>query len=470
MGRKKTRASIAIPDGDGGMIPLSDRRFERGEFLDSREFDPPEADTWLQYLSREASRRGLQCSGISQIDTKENSGSYTIRSPGPNPKQEMVIVWERKKKGSLLVRPRVAGQPEFDRILANELLDEATTLCRAGVKERVYCVGYIEYSGLPWRGEHWLGPAMRLGRPPAEYDEALIGPRAILVEAEVEGVDVADARAGFAVQLRELSAFIGVVLRKRFLVPSVSQEKRWVWTTDDAWRIQCDVRQIGYQSPAPREALPKTGLEPEMPAYHITRPNLESRGVGAGDTEQQLPSDFDELWSRFSSLPPDKRWQFLRVASLWQLSNSLASEFETASLAYLVAACEALKPSDADQRLNAYDVIETLLGKDVADDLRSQWKPMLIRHGHFHTGEVFGSEFKKLVMMPSFQDPTFRFIRDRMWLVTAACIIEWLRNDGLIAMSTPRSNRADRLSRDSRLAFAFVAGASVGWAIRTLLR
>jgi hypothetical protein len=470
MPKKKTRATIQVPDGTGGMKQLLDRRFEKGAWIDTREVAAPQADTWLQYLSIECERRGLQCAGISQIDTRENSGSYTIRPAGPDPQPELILVWELKRQGSLIVRSRLAGTPLFDETLAKSLLERTTADCKAGVTQRVFCAGYIEYDGLAWQGEHWFEGGIRLGPPPREYNDALTGPRAILVEAEVEGLDIIDARATFRVQLRELAAFMGVALRKGFRVPTSLSRMTWVWTTDAAMQIECDVRHIGYEMPRPRNALPNVGIERGVPTFHVIRPRLGPAGIGATDTEQQIPDDVDELWSRFSHLPSDKRQQFLRVASLWQLSNALLGEFETASMAYLVAACEALKPSDSDQRLNAYDVIETLLGKELADKLRSESQPQKIRHAHFHAGEILGQEFGKFLMMDSFRDPGFRQAFDEMWLVTAACIVEWLRRDGVMSMASARRDGWERLGRRRRpLVLALAGGVGIGWLLHSIL-
>ena len=434
--RKKTRAIVGVPDGSDGMRQLSDRRFEKGDWLEQSEFAGGEADTWLQYLAQECRRRDLQCAGISQIDARENSGSYTIRPIGPDPQPELVVVWERKRDGPLIVRSRLTGAPLFDEELAKAVLNGTTEACKSARKERVFCAGYLLYDGLLWHGEHWLEPGLRLGTPPREYTEALVGPRVVLVETVFDGVDIADARAGFRVFLRELSAFLSVALRMRIGAPGFTQTKTWVWTTDSDLKIECDVRQLGYEIAPPRNELPIAGIEAAVPNFVVTRPDLVGRGITGMEHELALPSDLNDLWAYFRALPPAQRRQFLQVASLWQLSNALVGEFDTASVAYLVAACEALKPADAVQRLNAYDVVETTLGKELADRLRSELQPVRIRHAHFHAGEIRGDEFRKLMMMDSFRDPKFRQVFDEMWLVTAACIVEWLMRDGVLAMAT----------------------------------
>jgi len=446
------------------MKTVKDMRFQKGPWYSERLFEPPFADNWLNYLTVVCNRRGLQCSGISQIDLDENSGTYTISPPGATPQPELHVVWERKRQGPLSVRCQLSTPPAFDDALAKTILDEATSLCEAQHKEEFYCVGYIEYDGLPWRGEAWLQSGLRLGPPPQEYEDGLIGPRALLVEAMVEGIDLMDARSGFRVLLRELSAFLSVAMRKTFRVPSRSSKKRWVWDFDASGRAQYRVSQTGYSAAPPRNQLPLAAIDPPMPTYRAVRPDLESRGIGANQREQSVPDDLRDLWGRFTGLTAERRRQFLNVATMWQISGALAQDFETAAVAYLVAACEALKPADADRWANVYDVVEALLGSDIAEDLRSKWQPQRIRNAHFHAGELRGREFARFLMMDTLDDRTLHLVHERTWLVTAACIVEWLRRDGALAMKSALPvTWSQRLRRQKVVVAAFIFGGVCGW-------
>ena len=103
-------------------------------------------------------------------------------------------------------------------------------------------------------------------------------------------------------------------------------------------------------------------------------------------------------------LPPDRRRQFLQVGSMWQLALSLDHEYQTAGFAWMVAACEVLKPAAPQFRdHNIYHVVEALLGKPKADLLQEQWfRPQDVRNAHLHRGEFRGSEFLDHAMMSSF--------------------------------------------------------------------
>jgi hypothetical protein len=100
----------------------------------------------------------------------------------------------------------------------------------------------------------------------------------------------------------------------------------------------------------------------------VIRPGL-SKGRGINRDAFQ---DHD-LWQAFAGLSPDRRRQFLRVGSMWQLALSLGHEYQTARFAWMVAACEVLKPADSQFRdNNIYHVVEALLGKPTAELLQEQ--------------------------------------------------------------------------------------------------
>ena len=93
----------------------------------------------------------------------------------------------------------------------------------------------------------------------------------------------------------------------------------------------------------------------------------------------------------------------------------------------MAVACEALKPSEADDRLNCYDVIKTLLGRTAVDRIRQNPFPAQhVRSTHLHTGEFHGSEMM-MDFLSSYHDPTFLEAHREMFRVTPAAIIEWLK-------------------------------------------
>ena len=101
-----------------------------------------------------------------------------------------------------------------------------------------------------------------------------------------------------------------------------------------------------------------------------------------------------------------------------------------------MASCEALKPADDEFRdHNAYDVVDALLGKRVADQLRSHpVRPQDVRSVLFHCGEFRADEFVPRYFLTSFDDPTFDEGLRHLARVASNTIIEWLMNGGAVVL------------------------------------
>jgi hypothetical protein len=137
----------------------------------------------------------------------------------------------------------------------------------------------------------------------------------------------------------------------------------------------------------------------------------------------------------------------------------------------MVIACEALKPPDADDRLNCYDVIAALLGRTAAGQIRQNPFPaQRVRSTHLHTGEFHGSELIMMNFLSSYDDPTFREAHREMARITPEAIIEWLKRRGIFQMPTPGNRRTfrrwirDNIVVASGAIFGF--GVAVGWLLR----
>src|SRR5688572_799073 len=176
MTRKKARATVLVADGSGGTLPLQDQRFDGGTWPFSFQVPAPDADTWLEYFSTECARRKWSCSGIGQLEPKENSGTIIVRAES-SPTPLIDIVWNRTRDGPLGVRVRAGDGSTLSEEQISGLLDRVTSQCHAGVREQFYRRGQLIYDGRAWRGEIWLSGALRLG-PPFSHDEtAVFGPR-----------------------------------------------------------------------------------------------------------------------------------------------------------------------------------------------------------------------------------------------------------------------------------------------------
>jgi len=408
MGKAKSKAIVMVASADGGMAQVQDRRFVANDWPIQFEVQTEQADSWLQYLTAECSRRDWSSGGISQLEARQNSGSLTI-NPLSSGQSLMEVVWERKRGEGLKIRARVPDGSALTLTDAQALFGQVNESCRAGALEQIYRRGVLEYQGLAWRGELWLDDKLRLGPPTIQYEGALMGPRIIIVDAMIDCIGRWDAMVVFNHKLRELSAFLSVVKGGAVRIPKTG----WAWTYLKGLE-DCEVRAFGYfepsdpQAPVP-SALPARGTSRAMPLRKVSRPDFSERGVDGSTNEQTLPDDIVDLWGRFCALSPDGRRNFLQAAAKWQEAMTHWGEERTLSFALLVVACETLKPSEREFREhNIYDVVEGLLGKPVSHRLQENWfRPQNTRNAHLHRGEFRSSEFVRRMMMSSFEDPTF---------------------------------------------------------------
>jgi hypothetical protein len=224
--------------------------------------------------------------------------------------------------------------------------------------------------------------------------------------------------------------------------------------------------------------MPRKGQVHSVPLDATARPDFSLHGIDGSKTELHLPADVVDLWRAFQGLRPDVRRQFLEVGSMWQLTLSLTHEYETARFAFMVAACEALKPrADLYRDHNIYQVVEALLGKATADRLQQgALRPQDVRNAFLHSGELRGSEFLQHAMMSSFQDPTFHQTQRELWEITQAATIEWLRRGGNFTM--PVKTRKPSVRRWMKEHFTtvltvltcagFAGGLGLGWLLRAM--
>ena len=78
MAKSKSKATVRLADGAGGMTKVQDHRFDTGEWPIQFQVASEHADAWMRYLNEECSRRGWSHSSFGQIDRSENSGSLTM--------------------------------------------------------------------------------------------------------------------------------------------------------------------------------------------------------------------------------------------------------------------------------------------------------------------------------------------------------------------------------------------------------
>jgi hypothetical protein len=217
-----------------------------------------------------------------------------------------------------------------------------------------------------------------------------LAPAQIIVDAEVRCIGKGDAPAVFERLVQELAMFLSVLMSTDVHTTPAGRSA-WTWETGAK---DCAVRYLGYREPHYLAQMPTPGQFPSMRLRSTTtRPGFISHAHDdqmAG--EISLPSDTVDLWKHFSGLAPTLRRQFLQAAAKWQEAVDHWSNRDTLSVALMVVACEALKPTDGQFRnRNIYDVVEGLLGADAVKKLDVGWfRAQRVRNAHLHAGEFLG--------------------------------------------------------------------------------
>jgi hypothetical protein len=364
MVKRKSRATIMVADGAGGMKRAEDRRFEGGEWPISFEIPPEheQAARWTRYLRAECERRGWSLSSLGQLERAENSGTITVTGNG---KSHLEIVWEHKREDALKVRARLASKPDLSTADANSLFEQINDACRSAITEPIYARGTLEFEGLAWCGECWLDDKTRLGPPSLQDETATWSPaRIVHVDAILDCIGRGDIPYKRQEILLEVSAFLSVVIKQAHAFRLPGSSRAWVWTTDMSG---CEVRHLGYLEPSNLLAMPARNAIKAVPFYD---PNDPPRGIGPEANEITLRADIADLWRLYRSLSEEKRIQFLQAAAKWQEAMMHWQDRPSLSFTLMVIACEVLKPPNADERLNCYDVIEALLGLAAVDRIR----------------------------------------------------------------------------------------------------
>ncbi len=301
-----------------------------------------------------------------------------------------------------------------------------------------------------------------------QYDKALLGPRAIVVDAVLDAIDDRAGRAAFEVKLREVSVFLSVIARIQ-AKPASQSKQIWTWTLAADGTTTCDVRQSGYLEIQPG-GMPPAGSAPAIPLRQLGRPAFEPDGVTINDTEQWLPADIVNLWHRYKDLSGELRNQFLQAANLWQCSQSLDHRYATTKFALMVASGEALKPSVRDSRAHKlYHVVGGLLGAQAASVLAEDWfKAQEARSVHLHAGEFRGGEFEAHDWMSSFVDPSFDQATRSLYVIVSAAFVEWLMRGGRFTpLPIKRPNKIRRwIKRCGSIMLVLIVGVALGWFLR----
>jgi len=430
------------------MRQVADLRFEAGEWLIELVVPANDAERWMAHLDAEAEERGWYASSFSQLEATENSGTLSVHTAnGPSP-ATLDIVWERPRGKELRLRARPSGDPTLPSDVAREFINSISERVRARKTLRAHRRAFLTYDGLPWRGELWLDADHRLG-PPSRHPDTLLGPQIAIVDAMIEGIGQQGVTATFQKRLRELQVFLGFVLGTKLEISKF--EDAWVPEVDAEGRItDCELRNVGYVELSQQEGFPKRGSARPIERREVTRPGLGHFGITSDVNEQWVPADIEQLWDTFMGLPDSRREHLLRAGNAYLIARSMWPNQRTAYAAFLVVACEALKPTGKRYNwVDIYDVIASLLDPNEARRLQesSVLHPQRVRHHHLHRGELAAGELLPMLVHDQFKDPSFDEMLTELSVISRVCLIEWLRCEGKYnVVQAPRA----KLTQDAR--------------------
>jgi hypothetical protein len=442
MAKRKIQSTVSVADGAGGLVPVDDLRFDSGAWPIHFTVAADWADHWIAHLNVECSERGWHPAALSQLGSDESSGTLIIRTENGSQSPTLELIWERRRGGPIDVKARPGGCPPLSLETGNDLIEKVRQRCAAGTSTRLHRRTHLTYEGLPWRGELWLADDLCLS-PPSQYPPSLIGPQIVVVDAMVDGFGWQGVNSTFALLVRELSLFMSVVTWTQFDREKVGSV--WTFSTDKEGKFSgSELRPIGYWEKR-SDGMPKRGDARAIPTEPVQRPDLEASGINVEDEERSVPADIDDLWLRLSALSVDLRDQFLRSANAYYIARSMWPDQKTAYAAFMVVACEALKPAGRrSDHWNVYDVVEALLGSREAQRLRQlPHAPQRVRSGHLHRGQLAGDEFIPFLLQTHFRDPSFDEMLSALTRTARMCLIEWLRRGGRYAQPD-RTNRRRR--------------------------
>jgi len=430
MPKQKPSAQIRVADGAAGMRTVADLRFEVVEWPIEHVIPAKYAETWMAHLSAETEERGWSSSGLSQLDSAENSGTFSVHTAtGPSP-PTVDIVWEKPRGEDLRLRARPSGNPVLSLDVAQEFINAIIARQREGKTLRAHRRALLTYDGLPWRGELWLDDKHRLG-PPSKHPDTLLGSQVLIVDAMIEGIGQQGVTANFQTRLQELRVFLSFLLGLRVMTSKF--EDGWVCDVNAEGRItDCALRQVGYVETSLTAGFPAPGSAPPIERRNVTRPGLGPLGITSDMHEEWVPADIEQLWDTFARLPSPKSEHLMWAGNAYLIAKSMWPDQRTAYAAFLVVACEALKPiGKRYDRTNVYDVVASLVGVSEAQHLRElSLHPQKIRSEHLHRGQLSAGEFLPMLIHNYFMDPSFdEMLRELSW-ISRVCLIEWLRCRG----------------------------------------
>jgi hypothetical protein len=385
----------------------------------------PTQRLFLDYLNSRLSLRMSESRGSAGF-REDGTFESVVSGPFSVDQDHVPLSWKyvKSKDGELIFieveqdASRSANNKWQDAV--NEVVIGALTSALEIKREQFFRRTLFNYMGPQLDGEYWFGQTRFAPLWPTDDEPLLMdAERVVCFDRMVSAIDHSDAWALAEQSSSRLAARISLLLNAGLYRPPV--EQRWVLRQGDVKSIRGSLTFWGYGTPP--TALPAKG---EICRVGEWAGSLTSRYNTIGLLS--FPNEARRVLRSIDTAPPAISESFDRASRLYQVAVVLQSQFPSVSLAYRVAAVEAL--SKADPSTNGFSEFMRRNVKSLADlDPVLDFLYGTARSGHFHTGEFPLGEHDRRELPSAFMSSEYVGkvnLRRISFEVTREAIINWL--------------------------------------------
>lgn len=272
---------------------------------------------------------------------------------------------------------------EWESVIQNFFNAEILLPALAEKTKKFFRRSEFHYVGTALDGEYWL-PEFRLAPalPTDDIPMMVLTERVIYIEQEVYAIDSRHAQLVAEEISKRLAARLSLILNTGFYQPE-SKHKWFLKTEPDFSKTTSERRQLGFVNPQPLlNALPKKGEN--CPKGVNGGSVLDNRGSVMGG-RLVCPQETRKILRGVKNSDPQDAAAFDSCARLYQVALTAGSHFPSVSLAYQIAAVEAITTTDSDYTNFSDFMRKNLSGIDGLDKFLN-WLYGSVRSAHFHAG------------------------------------------------------------------------------------
>ena len=284
---------------------------------------------------------------------------------------------------SLVVEPNSEPPSGFDwRLEATDFVRRVQGTALADRRTTFFCRRIAFFVGPTLDGEYWL-PGFRLAPLPSNDSDPYVinAERAVAIDMEISAIDHAHANKLAEESSRRHVARLSLLLNKGLYPPN--HTRVWVLPDADGTSALSSVRcQRHFHTPqlyGPR--MPEKGIECNPGKWDG---QLEA-DFGFAGTLTSLPKEARRILRLARSTKPEVQAAFDAGARLYQVAATIGSRFPSASLAYRVAAIDAIRQAATTFR-SPVEFIRAFSGVSEESDVLATYLWSDVRSAHFHGG------------------------------------------------------------------------------------